>query len=384
MTQTHASRKKGLHTATVLSNVQAGECFWKMRLRFSGEAAQAFAKFQPGQFIQFDASELAIPPVENIPEALLDGARRNVLLRRPFSFSDVTVDGNATTADLLYCIVGPASLRMTTLREGDTASLVGPLGNGFSIPAGKRTALLVVGGMGLPPIRCQAKLLSTEHPNIETVAFIGARTVEALPLEERPAEFGEGLGLSVPTFAEIGVPSMVSTDDGSAGHRGPVTECLTQWLHKNVDNRTAHLNITVSWFVPKPHTPLGWFPQRTYDYFHQARGLIIDEKQRRRANYLRFKFHDIRRSLLESAIGRGDRRYGRVVETAWRNGARFDLWDECFDYQRWQTAFAAEGMELEVAAHRVFEPSQILPWEHLGGPDKPYLLTHYHDALRSL
>ncbi len=153
-------------------------------------------------------------------------------------------------------------------------------------------------------------------------------------------------------------------------------------LRKNVDRRIAHLNITVSWFVPKPHTPLGWFAQQTQEYFHQARELIIDEKLRRRANYLRFKFHDIRRSLLESAIGRGDRRCGRVVEAAWRNGARFDLWDECFDYERWQAAFASEGMELEVAARKTFEPTEILPWEHLGGPDKQYLLRHYHDAIR--
>ncbi len=233
MTQTHASRKKGLHTATVLANVQAGECFWKMRLRFSGKAAQLFAKFRPGQFIQFDASELAIPPVESIPEALLDGARRNVLLRRPFSFSDVTADGNATTADLLYCIVGPASLRMTTLREGDAASILGPLGNGFTVPEDKRTALLIVGGMGLPPIRCLATLLRAEHPGIETIAFIGARTVNALPLEERPAVFEEGLSLSVPTFAEIGIPSMVATDDGSAGHRGRITEWVSRWLQEN-------------------------------------------------------------------------------------------------------------------------------------------------------
>jgi radical SAM family uncharacterized protein len=155
-------------------------------------------------------------------------------------------------------------------------------------------------------------------------------------------------------------------------------------LRKSVDRRTAHLNVTISWFVPKPHTPLGWFPQRPREYFHEARGLIIDEKLRRRANYLRFKFHDINRSLLESAIGRGDRRCGQVIEAAWRSGARFDLWDECFDYERWRAAFAAAGTELEAAARRTFQPDQILPWEHLGGPDKPYLLKHYHDATSSL
>jgi len=235
MTQRDESRKKGRHTATVLSNVRAGECFWKMRLRFAGEAAGAFARFKPGQFIEFDASDLAIPTTEDIPKALLDGARRSVLLRRPFSFSDVTVQGDATIADLLYCVVGPASLRMTTLRAGDIASLLGPLGNGFTVPHGKRTALLVVGGMGLPPIRCLAKLLSTEHKEVETIAFIGARTMAALPLEERPAAFEEGLSLSVPTFATLNVPSMVATDDGSAGRRGPVTECLARWLQENAD-----------------------------------------------------------------------------------------------------------------------------------------------------
>ncbi len=155
-------------------------------------------------------------------------------------------------------------------------------------------------------------------------------------------------------------------------------------LRKDIDKRTAHLNITISWFVPKPHTPFGWFAQRPREYFEQARSLILDEKQRRRANYLRFKFHDIRRSLLESAIGRGDRRSGRVVEAAWRSGARFDLWDECFEYERWQAAFAEAGMDLEAAANKAFEPDRILPWEHLGGPDKEYLLTHYRQTLELL
>lgn len=152
-------------------------------------------------------------------------------------------------------------------------------------------------------------------------------------------------------------------------------------LRKGIDHRTAQLNITISWFVPKPHTPLGWFSQKPRDYFEQARGLILDEKQRRRANYLRFKFHDIRRSLLESAIGRGDRRCGQVIEAAWRDGARFDLWDECFEYERWQTAFASAGMDIEATAQKAFDPDQILPWEHLGGPDKKYLLTHYRETL---
>jgi len=153
-------------------------------------------------------------------------------------------------------------------------------------------------------------------------------------------------------------------------------------LRREVDGRTGNINITVSWFVPKPHTPLGWLPQRPREYFEQARRLILDEKNRLRAKSLQFKFHDIRQSILEAAMGRGDRRYADIIEAAWRHGARFDLWDECFDYARWQEAFAGGGMDLEEAAQRRFAPDELLPWEHLGGPDKSYLLTHHDAALQ--
>jgi radical SAM family uncharacterized protein len=155
-------------------------------------------------------------------------------------------------------------------------------------------------------------------------------------------------------------------------------------LRKNVDGKTGHISITVSWFVPKPHTPLGWLPQSPREYFEQARGLILDEKTDRRARFLQFKFHNIGRSILESALGRGDRRCGDVIEDAWRAGARFDLWDECFDEDLWEAAFARHGMELSAAARRRFATDEILPWEHLGGPDRDYLLTHRRNALAAL
>jgi len=152
-------------------------------------------------------------------------------------------------------------------------------------------------------------------------------------------------------------------------------------LRKKVDGRMGQINITVSWFVPKAHTPFGWLGQRPIEYFEQARGLVLDEKKKLRAKFLQFKFHDIRRSILESAIGRGDRRCGNVIEAAWRSGATFDLWDECFDYSIWREAFAKFGMDAESAAQRQFERDEILPWEHLGGPGKEYLLRHLDSAV---
>jgi len=153
---------------------------------------------------------------------------------------------------------------------------------------------------------------------------------------------------------------------------------------KDVDGRTAQINVAVSWLVPKAHTPFGWMPQRTEEYFEQAKQLILEEKQRRRARYLRFKFHDIRRSILESAIGRGDRRCADAIEAAWRAGARFDLWNECFNYETWRDAFVACGLAVDALAQRSFEPDDILPWQHLGGPGTPYLLSHYEPAMEQM
>ncbi len=146
-------------------------------------------------------------------------------------------------------------------------------------------------------------------------------------------------------------------------------------LRKKVDGKTGQINITISWFVPKPHTPFGWLEQKPKEYFEHAKQLILEEKRKYRARFLYFKFHDIGRSVLESAIGRGDRRLADVTEAAWRAGARFDLWNECFNYELWKKAFAEFGQDFETMAQRKFDRNEILPWQHLAGPDKKYLLS---------
>jgi len=152
-------------------------------------------------------------------------------------------------------------------------------------------------------------------------------------------------------------------------------------LHKKVDGRTAQINAAISWFVPKSHTPLGWLGQKSAAYFENARRLILDEKRKLRAQFLMFKYHDIKRSVLESAIGRGDRRLCDVIEEAWRNGAKFDLWDEFFNNEIWQNAFEKFGQSIDVMAQKQFERDEILPWQHLGGPEKDYLLGHLDNAM---
>jgi len=132
-------------------------------------------------------------------------------------------------------------------------------------------------------------------------------------------------------------------------------------LRKNIDGKTGQINIAVSWFVPKPHTPFAWLGQKPESYFEQAKELIIDEKRKLRAKFLQFKFHNIRCSVLESVIGRGDRRLGDAIEAAWRDGAKFDLWDECFDFEIWQRAFEKFGLDLVFSLRGNSTPMKSCP-----------------------
>lgn len=223
---------KGVFSAVVCANKQIGQRFYRLKLEFSGAGAAAFGNSKPGQFAEVDLSSAALPPAQAIPEDLSDAAGRKILLRRPFSFADVAVQGDKTFADILYCVVGPATLRMTTLAAGDSVSVIGPLGNGFCVPGGKKRAVLVAGGMGAGPLEYLTKILTADYPGIDAIALAGAKTVKELPFEGRLDEISQQLGFSLPEFAKYGIKSMVATDDGSAGYHGLVTDCLLEWLGK--------------------------------------------------------------------------------------------------------------------------------------------------------
>ncbi len=106
---------KGEFNAVVVSTRKLGQPFHRLKLEFRDAGAGAFANFRPGQFAQLDVSNIALPSPDNIPAELHDAAGRNIILRRPFSFARITAKGDRTRAELLYCVVGPATLRMTTL-----------------------------------------------------------------------------------------------------------------------------------------------------------------------------------------------------------------------------------------------------------------------------
>lgn len=224
---------RGEFLASVCANKRIGQRFYRLGLEFSGAGAAAFSKSGAGQFAEIDLRGAALPSAEAIPENLADAAQRKILLRRPFSFCDVISRKGKTIVDILYCVVGPASLRMTTLSAGKTVSVIGPLGNGFHVPEDKKTALLVAGGMGAGPLLLLAKVLTTDWSKINVIAFAGAQTKAEMPFGKPLDEISQQLGFSLAEFAEYGVESLVATDDGTAGYEGLITDCFSEWLGRH-------------------------------------------------------------------------------------------------------------------------------------------------------
>ncbi len=230
MSERESRSNKGPFEGVVSANRQIGKRFYRLSVYFEGGGGAAFAGARPGQFAELDLSGAGVPAAGDVPAELADVSRREVLLRRPFSFCDVEVRGDKTFVEILYCVVGPASLRMTSLSGGEKISVIGPLGRGFWVPEGKKVALLVAGGMGSPPLEHLAKVLTAEHSDIDVVVFAGARTAEELPFAGRLDEVSQNLGFSLREFAKYGVESLVATDDGSLGFAGYVTDCMEEWL----------------------------------------------------------------------------------------------------------------------------------------------------------
>ena len=123
----------------------------------------------------------------------------------------------------------------------------------------------------------------------------------------------------------------------------------------------ADVNVAVSTFVPKAHTPFQWEAQLGIDETRRRQQILRDGLKRRK---LRLKWHEAELSFLEGVFARGDRRLGAVLERAVELGCRFDGWREHFDFARWQQAFADCG--LDAAWYLRERPeTEILPWDHI-------------------
>jgi dihydroorotate dehydrogenase electron transfer subunit len=227
MTRTGANQ----FTARVTGNFKICQDHYRLVLRVPD-----FPPTRPGQFIQIGCRDLpphdltqidAEPPeIDWSPGSQpdlcdADFAAPVAVLRRPFSLAGRRGD----QIDIIHRVVGIGTRFLSTLKTSDEISILGPLGNIFTLPEHDQLAILVGGGVGIPPMI----YLASELTHHRAVAFAGALCRDLMPLTVGSAPY------QVAEFSNFGIPAILSTDDGSLGFRGFVTQALVEFL----DNRLS-------------------------------------------------------------------------------------------------------------------------------------------------
>ena len=127
-------------------------------------------------------------------------------------------------------------------------------------------------------------------------------------------------------------------------------------------NNKAAVNVGVSTFIPKPHTPFQWEPMGEMADIRAKLGYLIEEFRR---PGLKLRWNDPDESVFEGILTRGDRRLAEVVERAWRKGAKFDAWNNHFRRDAWYEAMAEEGLDPAFYTHRRRPIDEVFPWDHI-------------------
>lgn len=144
--------------------------------------------------------------------------------------------------------------------------------------------------------------------------------------------------------------------------------------HKAIGHR-AKLNVGVSTFIPKPHTPFQWVSCDSVEQIQSKQAML---KQELRQRDIKLTWTNPEVTLLEAWLSRGDRRMADVVYRAWKNGARFDAWQDQYNFDAWLNAFDAAHLDPAFYTHRTRYLDEVFPWDHIStGVRKKYLLQDF-------
>ncbi len=163
---------------------------------------------------------------------------------------------------------------------------------------------------------------------------------------------------AVKLYFMLGLPT--ETDEDVLGIAEMANRVLHIWRESASNkNRGVRITVSTSWFVPKPFTAFQWEPQITKAEYERRVKLL---REAITAKAVTYNWHDSDTSFLEAVLARGDRRLGRVLELAFRKGAKLDAWTDYFDLSRWEEAFAQCGLDPAFYANRERSRDEIMPW----------------------
>ncbi len=139
--------------------------------------------------------------------------------------------------------------------------------------------------------------------------------------------------------------------------------------------KKATLNVGVSTFIPKPHTPFQWVPQDTRESVERKQRLL---KRQMRRGGMHLRWNSYEDSEFEGWLSRGDRRLSRVIRRAWELGCKFDAWQDQHRHNIWLRAFEESGIDPDFYNFRERDLDEIFPWDHIDvGIHKKFLREDY-------
>jgi radical SAM-linked protein len=146
------------------------------------------------------------------------------------------------------------------------------------------------------------------------------------------------------------------------------------------NGRKGHINVSVTTFIPKAHTPFQWASQISLDESQEKIAYLKSAFDKMRA--VRFKWQSPGMSLLEGILARGDRRMGTVLLNAWKSGCLFDGWSDQFNLSRWTESLTRSEVPIDFFSLRKRRPGEPLPWDHMDSlVDKQFLKDQWASAL---
>ncbi len=169
----------------------------------------------------------------------------------------------------------------------------------------------------------------------------------------------------------IGLPTETEAD----------VEAIAQLARRvrDLGGSRSQVTVSVSSFVPKPHTPFQWEPQDPPQTLLAKQALL---RRALRGRGLSLRWHEVGPSWIEGTLSRGDRRMAAVLEEAWRRGCRLDGWGEHFRPELWEEAFRAAGVDPAFYNSRRRAQEEIFPWDHLdSGATREFLWEENRRAL---
>lgn len=179
---------------------------------------------------------------------------------------------------------------------------------------------------------------------------------------------------AVKLYFMLGLPT--ETDEDVLGIADIAAHVMHAWRESAL-NKTRGVRITVStsWFVPKPHTAFQWEPQIPIEEYERRVKLLREAMNTKSVTY---NWHPSPTSFMEAVISCGDRRLGKVIETAWRKGETLSAWEDYFDLNHWMEAFEECGLDPHFYANRRRSEDEILPWSMISCGVAPGYLKREH------